>query len=125
MADIALTNGDIVVSSFGDLLTINDDDDIIQTAINNILTIKGTNEFHPELGNDAHTSRYKISERGLNELANRCKDAILQDIRVTSVIEVVVENNGTESSNNLGNVSFILVTNSGRQLSSSTSIEIY
>lgn len=125
MADIALVNGDITISSFGDLLTINDDEDIIQTAINNILTIKGTNPFHTEVGNDAHINRYKISEQGFNEIANRCKDAILQDVRVTSVLEVIVENDGTELNNNLCTVSFVLITIDGKQLSSGTSITVY
>lgn len=125
MADMALIGGDIATSSFGDLLVVNDDEDIIQTAINNILTIKGTNEFHPGLGNDAHISRYKISEQGFNEIANRCKDAILQDIRIANVLEVVVENDGTESANNMCIVSFVLVTVDGKQLSSNTSMTIY
>lgn len=123
MADIALVNGDIITSSFGDILTIDDDEDIIQTAINNILTIKGDNIMHPELGNNAHNNRYKMSTRSFNEIAERCKEAILQDIRVASVLEVLVVNDKFIS--NACNVSFVLITVDDKQLSSSASVTMY
>lgn len=120
---MALVDGDIITSSFGDILTIDDNEDIIQTAVNNILTVKGDNILHPEIGNDAHNNRYKMSTRSFNEIAERCKEAILQDVRVDSVLEVLVVKDKYIS--NACNVSFVLVTTSGRQLYSGASITIY
>lgn len=123
MSDIALVNGDIE-SSFGDILTVDDDGDIVQMAINNILTIRGHNEFHPDIGNYVYSSRYKISEHDLDVVASECKNAILQDSRVKSVVSVIAKNT---NNNNAGlcNISFILITEDDRQLSSEISINIY
>jgi hypothetical protein len=54
MRDIMMTvGGDLVVTEFGDIAVVYDDnDDIIQMANNNILTRLGENIFHPEIGND-------------------------------------------------------------------------
>ena len=71
MSDIALINTDIIQSSFGDIAILNDDDDIIQMAINNILTVRGTNEFHRNIGNDVYNERHKLSELGLQEIARK------------------------------------------------------
>lgn len=122
MSDVALINGDIVPSSFGDIMIVNDDDDIIQTAINNILLIYGTNQFHTDIGNMVYHNRNKMTERGLQEVAGYCKDAILQDNRVSEVIEIVARNNSTSDNPGLCGISFILQTIYGRQLNSNVSI---
>ena len=122
MSDIALINGDIVASNFGDILIVNDDDDIIQMAINNIMTIYGTNEFHPNIGNTIYNGRYKMSENGLREIAARCSDAILLDHRVANVIEIIAKNISTPDNYGLCQISFVLITIYGTQLSSNTVI---
>ena len=124
MADIALVNRDIVASEFGDILIANDDDDIIQTAINNIMAIYGENEFHSEIGNTVYNGRYKMSENGLKEIANHCKDAIMRDYRVANVIEVIATNISTVENYGLCDIAFTLITIYGSQLSSSTAISL-
>ena len=122
MSDIALVNKDIVSSSFGDILVINEDDDIIQMAINNIMTIYGTNEFHPNIGNMVYHGRYKMSENGLKEIASKCKDAIMLDYRVANVIEIIARNVSTIDNYGLCEISFVLITTYGVQLSSNVTI---
>lgn len=123
MADIAF-NGDIMASNFGDLLIVNDNGDIIQMAINNINTIYGTNEFHPEIGNNVYNGRYKMSENGLKEIASACKDAIMLDYRVSNVIEITAKNISTIENYGLCEISFVLATVDGTQLSSSVAIQV-
>lgn len=125
MSDIALINQDIIPSNVGDILIVGDDDDIIQMAINNILTIKGSNEFHTDIGNDVYNRRYKISERDLTEIANKCKDAILNDGRIANVIEVIAKNISTPANNGMCDISFIILTTYGKQLSSNIPITIF
>ena len=67
MSDVALINGDIAPSNFGDIMIVNDDDDIIQMAVNNILLVYGTNEFHPDMGNMAYNNRNRNSIKQLDQ----------------------------------------------------------
>lgn len=122
MSDIALINGDIVASNFGDILVINDDDDIVQMAINNIRTIFGANQFHPNTGNTVYNDRFKMSERGLEDIAARCKSAILQDPRVQNVLEIVARNISTQKDYGLCDISFVLLTTYGKRLNSNVAI---
>ena len=124
MSDVALVNKDLVPSSFGDIAILDDNDDIIQMAINNILTIRGTNEFHTDIGNDVYNSRYKMSDKGLQAIASECKNAILQDIRVSDVIEIIARNASTIDNYGLCEISFVLVTIDGVQLSSNVAITL-
>lgn len=124
MSDIALINGDIMASNFGDILVVDDNNDIIQMAINNILLVYGTNQFHPNIGNTVYNYRYKMSENGLKEIASRCKSAIMQDPRVANVIEVIARNISTLQDYGLCDISFILITTSGTQLNSSVTVQI-
>ena len=123
MADIAF-NGDIMASNFGDLLIVNDDNDIIQMAVNSINTIYGTSEFHPEIGNNVYNGRYKMSENGLKEIASACRDAIMLDYRVSDVIEIIAKNISTNQNYGLCEISFVLTTIYGTQLNSSVTIQI-
>lgn len=124
MSDIALVNKDLVPSSFGDIAILDDNDDIIQMAINNILTIRGTNEFHVDIGNDIYNGRYKMSDRGLQTIANECRNAILQDVRVDNVIEIIARNASTPQNYGLCEISFVLITTDGVQLSSNIAITL-
>ena len=122
MSDIALINKDIVASNFGDILIVNDDDDILQMAVNNILTVAGSNMFHTNLGNTVYSGRYKMSENGLKEIASRCKDAIMHDYRVSNVIEIIARNASTMQQYGLCEISFVLITIYGKQLNSNVSV---
>lgn len=124
MSDIALVNGDISASSFGDILIVDDDADVIQMAVNNIMTIYGANEFHKEIGNTVYNDRFKMSERGLMDIAGRCKNAILSDYRVQNVLEIVAKNASTPGNYGLCKVSFVLLTTYGKELSSNVTITL-
>ena len=124
MADIAFINRDIVASNFGDILIANDDDDVIQMAVNNIMTINGANSFHPNIGNTLYNRRYKMSKNGLVDIANRCKDAIMSDYRVANVIEVIAKNISTPENYGTCEISFALITTYGKQLSSNVTVSL-
>ena len=124
MSDIALVNRDIVASSFGDILIVDDNNDIIQMAINNILTIQGTNEFHSELGNMVYNKRHKMSSNGFKEIADMCKNAILQDPRVSNVTEIIATGTSTPENYGACNISFVLTTISGTELNSNIVISL-
>lgn len=124
MSDIALINGDISASSFGDISIIDDDADVIQMAVNNIMTIYGANPFHVNLGNTVYNNRFKMSTRGLEDVANRCKNAILNDYRVQNVLEIIAKNAGTITNPGLCEVSFVLLTTYGKELSSNVTITL-
>ena len=122
MSDIALINGDVAASNSGDILIIDDDADVIQMAVNNIMTIQGANEFHTEIGNTVYSNRFKMSQRGLEDIANRCKNAILNDSRVRNVLEIIAKNASTVDNYGLCEVSFVLLTIHGKQLNSNVTI---
>ena len=122
MADIAFVNRDIMASIFGDILIVNDDDDIVQTAINNILTVYGSNKYHPTIGNIIYNERHKMSDTGLTEIANKCKLAILQDPRVVNVVEITATNRSTAENYGLCDITFILLTTYGARLSSAITV---
>lgn len=124
MADLAFIGGDIAASTFGDILLVNDNDDIIQMAVNNINTVYGGNEFHPHIGNTVFNGRYKMSENGLKEIAGACKDAIMLDYRVANVVEVVAKNISTPNNYGMCDISFVLITVDGVQLNSSVAIQL-
>ena len=125
MADIAFINRDICASNFGDILIVNDDDDIIQMAINNMLTVYGSNQFHPTIGNVIHNERHKLSQKGLTEIASKCKNAILQDPRVANVMEITATNASTFEDYGMCDITFILLTTYGARLSSAITISLY
>lgn len=124
MIDVAMKNGDLVASDYGDiLLHLSDDDNIIQMANNAIYTIKGENIFHPGYGDDAWNKRLKISQSGFDTVNACVKEAILHGVpEVSEVVSV----NSAKSEENVGEcvVSYILLTNNGKRISSSTTINI-
>lgn len=124
MSDIALINKDISISNFGDIALVNDNDDIIQMAINNIMTIYGRNEFHTNIGNLVYNGRHKMSENGLKEIASECMDAIMKDNRVSKVTEVIARSIDGIENYGLCSVSFVLITVDGTQLNSNVTIQI-
>lgn len=120
--DVMLTGSDLVRSLFGDLAIVSDDDDIIQTAINNIKTKYGEMELHPEFGNTAFTTRMKLSDTNMVSVENSCRIAILQDVRVSKVSRI----KAIKSTDIYGqcDINFTLVTTDGKVLDSGVSINI-
>lgn len=124
MIDVAMKNGDLIVSDYGDiLLHLSDDDNIIQMANNAIHTIKGENIFHLGYGNDAWNKRLKMSQSGFDTVNACAKEAILHAVPDVSEI---VSIDSSKSEDNAGEciVSYVLLTNSGKRISSSTTINI-
>lgn len=119
--DIQLTNGDFVKSLYGDIAVVSDDD-ILQTAINNIMTIYGEMEQHPELGNTAFVTRMKLSEMNMKTISDACSVAVLQDSRINKVTSMIA----VKSTKIYGqcDINFTLITNDGKLLSSATSINV-
>lgn len=91
MIDIMMNgNGDIVTTESGDIaLVVDNSDDIIQSANNNILTRLGENIHHPNLGNDVYNKRIKYTDSGLRMIESYCTSAILQDSRIKNVENIL------------------------------------
>lgn len=120
MADILLSNGDIDVSPYADLAIVQSYDEITQSAINNILTIYGENQFHPDIGNMVHNKRLKISKGGLATIIQDCSNAIMQDDRVAAVKSLTAEID--PDNNTKVNITFTLMAVDGTLLSSMIAI---
>lgn len=95
MADLKCQNGDLVASDYGDLVLCDqsgdtyEDEDVIQTANNNIMLRFGRNKYHTDLGNDIYNKRVKASESGLKLVVTECEQAILNgDVRVQEVVDL-------------------------------------
>lgn len=123
MIDVALVNGDFMNDGSGDIMLEPDEDfDIIQMANSAINTIKGSNIFHGEYGNDAWNKRLKISESGFVTIENCATDAILQaDSRVEEV-QYIEATKGDEYGE--CRIKYTLLTVDGNILSSEVSINI-
>lgn len=106
MADILFVNGDVSNTMYGDIAVVSSYDDITQFAINNILTIFGENEFHPEIGNMAYKRRLKVSDNSLRTIEKDCINATMQsDDRIDSVVSM----NASYDDNNPNNVNIVFV----------------
>ena len=123
MEEIAMKDGDIMLTAYGDIsLEFTDDDDIIQMANHSIATIKTENIFHRDYGNDAHNHRLKLSRSGYAMVEGCAKDAILYaDPRVEEVTYIKASK-GDEYAT--CDIEYTLTTKDGRILSSMTTINI-
>lgn len=91
MLDILLRNGDLVASKYGDIVScMDEDEDVIQTANNNILLRYGNNKFHLELGNKIYGRRVKSNQGGIEVVQAECISAILNDSRIKEITQVNV-----------------------------------
>lgn len=91
MIDILLRNGDLVADRYGDIsLCESENEDVVQTANNNILLRRGGHKFHKELGNNAYNNRIKANETGIEIVQAECENAILNDPRIREVKQVDV-----------------------------------
>ena len=124
MIDIAMNNGDLIATDFGDIALVNSEiDDIIQTANNNIQTIKGEIIFHSEIGNDAYNRRLKMAESGLRIVEECCVDCITNgDSRIADVVSIsaVIGDEYGEC-----DITYKLLTTDGTFIDSSISINIF
>ena len=123
MSDIMLIDGDMQHTSFDDLaIVVSTDDDIIQSAINNIATIYGENQYHTELGNKILNTRLKLSNTDMIKVADECISAMKQDSRIKSIDNI----NIIKSTSIYGqcDIAFTITTINNIVLSSSTSINI-
>ena len=123
MIDMAINNGDFIVSDYGDIsLHFSDQDNIIQMANSAISTSKGENIFNPEYGNDAWNTRLKSSDSGLAIIEDCVKEAILNasdEIEEVALVEVYRGDGYGECI-----ISYTLITVNGESISSSTNINI-
>lgn len=123
MADIYIgDDGDLVATAYGDIAIIGDDDDILQMAINNVRTILGENQFHPEIGNNVFNRRMKVIDSDAETIAKDCINAIKQDDRVRAVKSIEIYADG-EDRHNL-DVQFTIITIGGNTISSTVQIQI-
>lgn len=91
MLDLLYNNGDLTTDKYGDLVICrNEDEDIIQTANNNILTRFGHHKYHSEIGNKVFTRRIKAGDSGSEMVAEECKIAMLYDTRINEVQNINV-----------------------------------
>jgi hypothetical protein len=123
MQDIAMIDGDLVVTDLGDLaITASDNDDVIQMANNNIMTRLGENIHHPEVGNDVYNKRLKITSSGLAEVESDSKNAILNDTRVSDVYNILAY-----AGDNYGEciIEYALTTVDGSKLDGRVSVNIF
>ena len=92
MVDILLSDGDLVVDKYGDIMICNGEDaDVSQTANNSIMLKFGGNKFHDSLGNKVYNKRIKLNNSGINTIRSECISAILNgDSRVQEVKHIVV-----------------------------------
>lgn len=91
MLDILLRDGDLVADKYGDILSCEDEnEDVVQTANNNILLRFGGNKFHKELGNKAYDRRKKFNKSGIEMIQEECINAILNDGRIREIKHINV-----------------------------------
>ena len=84
-SDILMTDGDIAISIRGDIDTIYDDANLVQTAVNNLFIKLGEMELQPDRGNPLFGDRIKFNDSGAELVKAHCKNAILYDTRLMDV----------------------------------------
>jgi len=87
--DIKLTtDNDILITDRGDIGLVYDNENLIQTAVNNMSTRYGELENDPTRGNKLYNSRVKFTDSGMRDVEVQCSDAILQDQRVSDILQI-------------------------------------
>lgn len=95
--DIMLHDNDISSTQSGDISLVSDTDNILQTIISNILTRYGELELDPTRGNMIYNRRVKLTNSGLKQVEEDCKNAILQDPRISRVLSISAIKSNTTS----------------------------
>lgn len=122
MADIFLTNGDVATTIYGDIAVVESYDEITQSAVNNVLTIYGENQYHTDIGNMAYKRRLKFANSSIDTIKKDCIDAIMMDDRVSEVVSV--DAHYDESNKNNIHISFVIKSIDGTLMSSSVILTI-
>lgn len=122
MADIFLTNGDVATTIYGDIAVVESYDEITQSAVNNVLTIYGENQYHTDIGNMAYKRRLKLANSSIDTIKKDCIDAIMMDDRVSDVVSVDAYYD-EDNKNNI-NISFVIKSIDGTLMSSSVILTI-
>ena len=122
MADIFLTNGDVATTIYGDIAVIESYDEITQSAVNNVLTVYGENQYHTNIGNMAYKRRLKLANSSIDTIKKDCIDAIMIDDRVSEVVSVDAYYD--ESNKNNIYISFVIKSIDGTLMSSSVILTI-
>lgn len=122
MADIYLDNGELAPTMFGDIATVDGDDEILQMAIHSIRTVLGENQFHIDIGNKIYERRLKVMDNDADTIVHDCSTAIMQDDRVQRVVEMKVYRDDVDRHNL--DIEFTLTTVSGSTISSTVQIQI-
>lgn len=122
MADIFLTNGDVATTIYGDIAVVESYDEITQSAVNNVLTIYGENQYHTDIGNMAYKRRLKLANSSIDTIKKDCIDAIMMDDRVSEVVSVDAYYD--ESNKNNIHISFVIKSIDGTPMSSSVILTI-
>lgn len=122
MADIYLDNGELAPTMFGDIATVDGDDEILQMAIHSIRTVLGENQFHTDIGNKIYERRLKVMDNDADTIVHDCSTAIMQDDSVQQVVEMKVYRDDTDRHNL--DIEFTLTTVSGSTISSTVQIQI-
>lgn len=122
MADIYLDNGELAPTMFGDIATVDGDDEILQMAIHSIRTVLGENQFHTYIGNKIYERRLKVMDNDADTILHDCSTAVMQDDRVQQVVEMKVYRDDTDRHNL--DIEFTLTTVSGSTISSTVQIQI-
>lgn len=122
MIDVMMNSRDLVATEFGDIALVqSNNNDILQSVNNNLLTVKGENIFHPDVGNDVFNRRLKLSDTHIEIIKNDCKNAILFDNRVSDVKSIIIDDIGS----GIYDVTYVIVTSSGDILDSRISLDIF
>lgn len=92
MIDVGYNNGDIAISQYGDIILCpSEDSDVIQMANNHIRLMLGHNKYHKDIGNEVYGRRIKWNDTGRDIVAECCSTAIMQDPRINTIDDIVVE----------------------------------
>ena len=114
MIDLLLRNGDLALDGYGDIsLCGGENDDIIQTANNNIMLRFADNMYHRSLGNKVFTSRIKLNSSGMETVAHESSVAILDgDSRVSDIKSITA----TVSGKNECTIDYVLTLTNGNMV---------
>lgn len=121
MPDLMMTNGDIIATVRGDINIVDYEDDIIQSAVNNIACIYGEYLFHPTIGNMVHIRRNKIVNSQFAVIAADCRSAVMNDRRVAYVPKMEVAASDTPNS---VDISFTIEDTERNQFSSNITVVV-
>lgn len=124
MSDLYLgDDGDIKVSVFKDVVVLDkEDDDVLQMAINNIITIMGENPFHENLGNNVFHRRLKITDSDADTIAKDCAGAMMNDNRIQQVADIAVYYDENDRHNL--EIEFKIITTYGTVIPSTVQIHV-